>query len=150
MKRSPLSLVAIGLVLFCPTRTVAQQPKPLRGSDLRISGVAVDDDSGMVRKRLGSPIAQDSNRWTYPDLVVSLANGKVSVLSLTGRSRRTARGLAVGDSANQVSKLYHPCFSDTLLAQVCYKVDDFDERAVIAELAAGRVRQINVGRIIEP
>jgi hypothetical protein len=71
------------------------------------------------------------------------------VLSITGRSRATARGLTVGDPVALATRLYDPCFADTTLVQICYS-SDFDDRAVIAQAAGGRITRVNVGRILEP
>ncbi len=138
------------LVFALATAATAQQPAPLAPGDLRVSGVAVDDDSASVRRRLGTPVSVDSTGWRYPDLQVLLKAGKVTILSITGRSRATRRGLRVGDPARRASTLYRPCYADSLLVQICYNTSDFDERAVIASLSGGRVSRISVGRIIEP
>jgi len=128
----------------------AQDPAPLRMLDLRVAGVGVDDDSGLVRRQLGAPLSTDSTGWHYADLRVFFKDGKVAILSIVGRSRATVRGLKVGDTARRVATLYRPCYADSLLVQVCFNPQDFDERAVIATLSRGRVSRISIGRIIEP
>jgi len=138
------------LLLATATATAAQQPAPLASSDLLVAGVAVDDDSSSVRRRLGAPVSIDSSGWHYPDLQVFLKAGKVAILSITGPSRATRRGLRLGDPATRALTLYRPCYADSLMVQVCYNTNDFDERAVTAALRRGRVSRINVGRIIEP
>jgi hypothetical protein len=127
----------------------AQEAKPLVAADLTVSGVAVGDDSASVRRRLGPPVSVDSALLHYADLDIVLKHGKVAILSITGPSRATRRGLRVGDAASRAAHLYRPCYADSTLVQVCYS-EDFDERAVIVALASGRVTRINFGRIIEP
>jgi hypothetical protein len=143
-------IIVTTLLLATATAADGQQPAPLATGDLRVSGVAVDDDSGVVRRRLGAPMSVDTSGWHYPDLQVFLKAGKVAILSITGPSRATRRGLRVGDSATRAQTLYRPCYADSLIIQVCYNTDDFDERAVTAALRSGHVSRINVGRIIEP
>ena len=127
-----------------------QQPGPLKPADLRVSRVGVDDDSTSVRQHLGPPRTVDSTGWHYADLNIWMAHGKVAILSLTGPSLATSRGLRVGDPAARASSLYHPCYADSTIVQICYNTDDFDSRAVIAALKAGAVTRISIGRIIEP
>ena len=128
----------------------AQEAKPLKPADLSLPGVAIDDDSAALRHRLGAPTTIDSTGWHYQDLGVFLVGGKVAILSITGPSRPTHRGLRVGDPAARATSLYRPCFADSTFVQICYNPDDFDERAVTVVLAGGRVARINIGRIIEP
>jgi hypothetical protein len=127
----------------------AEAPARLDTSDLVIAGVAVDRDTGAVRSILGSPTRTDSNTWYYPDLTIALDSGRVGILSLTGASRATARGLRVGDRFSRVDSLYATCFADSTFAQICYSTD-FDPRAVTIQSAGGRIRGINVGRILKP
>jgi len=148
--RALFSLVVAPLLVTTAAAVTAQQPASLVTGDLRVSGVAVDDDSGSVRRRLGRPVSVDSSRWHYPDLEIFLKAGKVAILSITGPSRATRRGLRVGDFAMRARTLYRPCYADSLMVQICYKATDFDERAVTVALTGGRVSRINVGRIIEP
>src|SRR5213080_1249200 len=81
------------LVALVVSATTAQRAEPLVLADLRVSGVAVDDDSTSVRRRLGTPVGVDANALHYPDLDVVLKDGKVAILSITGPSRATRRGL---------------------------------------------------------
>ena len=145
--QASFSLLITPLLLTIAT---AQQPAPLVTGDLRVSGVAVDDDSGSVRRRLGVPVSVDSSGWHYSDLQVFLKASKVAIISITGPSRATRRGLRVGDPAKRASALYRPCYADSLIVQICYNPSDFDERAVTVAVSGGRVSRINIGRIIEP
>ena len=148
--KASFSLVVTPLLLTIAAAATAQQPAPLVTRDLRVSGVSIDDDSGSVRQRLGSPVSVDSSGWHYRDLEIFLKSGKVAILSITGPSRATRGGLRVGDFAVRARTLYRPCYADSLMVQICYKATDFDERAVTVALTGGRVSRINVGRIIEP
>lgn len=148
MKPSGVSVGATFLALAGALH--AQEAKPLKLADLSVAGITVDEDSGAVRRHLGTPTVIDSAGWQYPDLSIIWKAGKVRILSLGGPSRSTRRGLRVGDSASRAVSLYSPCHADSTLVQVCFNPDDFDERAVIAITAGGRVTRINVGRIIEP
>src|SRR5947207_3884719 len=89
-----LPVLLVTLVAFAAT---AQRVEPLVLADLRVSRVAVDDDSASVRRRLGTPVRVDANVLHYPDLDVVFKDGKVAILSLTGPSRATRRGLRVGE-----------------------------------------------------
>jgi hypothetical protein len=144
------SVILMPALLALASALHGQEPKPLKQADLSVSGIAVDDDSATVRRHLGAPASIDSSGWHYRDLDLSLADGKVAILSIRGPSRPTHRGLRVGDAATRAVSLYRPCFADSTIVQVCYNPDDFDERAVIVLLADGRVTMINIGRIIEP
>ena len=148
--RASVVLVVTSLVFARVTVVIGQLPARLGPADLRVSGIAVDDDSASVRRRLGAPVSVDSSVWQYHDLQIFFKGGKVAILSLTGRSRATRRGLRVGDPRTRASALYRPCYVDSLLVQICYNPNDFDERAVTASLSRGRIERINVGRIIEP
>ncbi len=128
----------------------AQQAQPLKAADLSIAGISVDEDSASVRRHLGSPAAIDSAGWHYQDLQVFLVAGKVAILSITGPSRQTHRGLRVGDPLSRAVSVYRPCVADSTIVQICFRTDDFDERAVIATIVNGHVSRISVGRIIEP
>src|SRR5947207_15799872 len=86
----------VTLVAFAAT---AQSPEPLVLADLRVSGVAVDDDSTSVRQRLGPPVSVDANVFHYRDLDILLKEGRVAILTITGPSRATRRGLRVSDAA---------------------------------------------------
>jgi len=73
-----LPALLVTLVVFAAT---AQRVEPLVLADLRVSGVAVDDDSASVRRRLDTPVRVDANVLHYPDLDVVLKDGKVAILS---------------------------------------------------------------------
>ena len=135
----------VTLVAFAAT---AQRVEPLVLADLRVSGVAVDDDSASVRQRLGTPVRVDANVLHYPDLDVVLKDGKVAILSITGPSRATRRGLQVGAAAEVAARLYRPCHADSTLVQICYNAPRFDERVLLVVVADGRVSRIDIGRII--
>ena len=135
----------VTLVAFAAT---AQRVEPLVLADLRVSGVAVDDDSASVRRRLGTPVGVDANALHYPDLDVVLKDGKVAILSITGPSRATRRGLRVGVAAEAATRLYRPCHGDSTLVQICYNAPRFDERVVLVAVADGHVSRIDIGRII--
>ena len=135
----------VTLVAFAAT---AQRVEPLVLADLRVSGVAVDDDSASVRRRLGTPVRVDANVLHYPDLDVVLKDGKVAILSITGPSRATRRGLQVGAAAEVAARLYRPCHADSTLVQICYNAPRFDERVVLVAVGDGRVSRIDIGRII--
>src|SRR6266853_6137122 len=120
IRRAYVVLVLTPLVLTLATAATAQQPAPLVPRDLHVSGVAVGEDSSSVRRRLGTPVGVDSTTWHYSDLDVIFKAGKVTILSITGGSRATRRGLRVGDPARRVSTLYRPCCADSLLVQICY------------------------------
>ena len=135
----------VTLVAFAAT---AQRVEPLVLADLRVSGVAVDDDSASVRRRLDTPVRVDANVLHYPDLDVVLKDGKVAILSITGPSRATRRGLRVGVAAEAAARLYRPCHADSTLVQICYNAPRFDERVLLVVVADGRVSRIDIGRII--
>jgi len=135
----------VTLVAFAAT---AQRVEPLVLADLRVSGVAVDDDSASVRRRLDTPVRVDANVLHYPDLDVVLKDGKVAILSITGPSRATRRGLRVGVAAEAAARLYRPCHADSTLVQICYNAPRFDERVVLVAVGDGRVSRIDIGRII--
>jgi hypothetical protein len=122
----------------------------LERQDLAVATIAIDDDSASVRTRLGPPLALDSAGYHYRDLGVFIKHSKVAIISLTGPSLTTARGLRVGDPASRTTELYHPCLANASLVQVCYNADSFDERAITVELNNGVVKRINIGRIVEP
>ncbi len=67
-----LPALLVTLVVFAAT---AQRVEPLVLADLRVSGVAVDDDSASVRRRLDTPVRVDANVLHYPDLDVVLKDG---------------------------------------------------------------------------
>ena len=136
-----------GLCVGC--RSTAESGA-LTPADLSVAGISVDDDSASVLRALGTPVSRDSTIWRYDDLQVVINKGKVSILSLLGPTRRTQRGLRVGDGADRALRLYHTCYSDSLLVQVCFNPTDLDARAVIAQMNGNRVKRIDVGRIIEP
>jgi len=136
------------LVALVVSATTAQRAEPLVLADLRVSGVAVDDDSTSVRRRLGAPVRVDANVLHYPDLDVVLKDGNVAILSLIGPSRPTRRGLRVGDAANRAARLYRPCHADSTVVQICYNTRSFDERVVLVAVIDRRVSQIDIGRII--
>ena len=140
----------LAFLLSAACRRPAPEPSPLTPADLSVAGVSVDDDSAAVLLVLGAPISRDSSTWRYTDLQVEISHGKVSILSILGPTRQTQRGLRVGDSADRARRLYDPCYSDSVVVQVCFNQTDFDARAVIAQLNGGRVKRIGVGRIIEP
>ena len=140
-----LPVLLVTLVVFAAT---AQRVEPLVLADLRVSGVAVDDDSASVRRRLGMPVGVDANVLHYPDLDVVLKDGKVAILSITGPSRATRRGLRVGVAAEAATRLYRPCHGDSTLVQICYNAPRFDERVVLVAVADGHVSRIDIGRII--
>ena len=131
-----LPVLLVTLVVFAAT---AQRVEPLVLADLRVSGVAVDDDSASVRRRLGTPVGVDANALHYPDLDVVLKDGKVAILSITGPSRATRRGLRVGVAAEAATRLYRPCHGDSTLVQICYNAPRFDERVVLVAVADGHV-----------
>jgi hypothetical protein len=81
---------------------------------------------------------------------VVVDNGKVSILSLLGPGRQTARGLRVGDRAERARRLYDPCYADSAIVQVCFSREGSDPRTVIAQIAEERVKRLDIGRIIEP
>ena len=140
-----LPVLLVTLVAFAAT---AQRVEPLVLADLRVSRVAVDDDSASVRRRLGTPVGVDANALHYPDLDVVLKDGKVAILSITGPSRATRRGLRVGVAAEAATRLYRPCHGDSTLVQICYNAPRFDERVVLVAVADGHVSRIDIGRII--
>ena len=140
-----LPVLLVTLVAFAAT---AQRVEPLVLADLRVSGVAVDDDSASVRRRLDTPVRVDANVLHYPDLDVVLKDGKVAILSITGPSRATRRGLRVGVAAEAAARLYRPCHGDSTLVQICYNAPRFDERVVLVAVADGHVSRIDIGRII--
>src|SRR5205823_13603412 len=142
------SLVVTPLLVTIAAAATAQQPAPLVTGDLRVSGVAVDDDSGSVRRRLGRPASVDSSGLHYPDLQIFLKAGKVAILSITGPSRATRRGLRVGDAVDGAARLYRTCHADSTLVQICYNAPRFDERVVLVAVGDGRVSRIDIGRII--
>jgi hypothetical protein len=144
------SVILMAALLALASVLHGQEPKALKPADLSVSGIAVDDDSAVVRRHLGAPTSMDSTGWHYRDLDLSLAGGKVRILSIRGPSRPTQRGLRVGDAATRALSLYRPCFADSTIVQICYNPADFDERAVIVLVADGRVTTINIGRIIQP
>ncbi len=136
------------LVTLVALAATAQRVEPLVLADLRVSGVAVDDDSASVRRRLGTPLRVDANVLHYPDLDVVLKDGKVAILSITGPSRATRRGLRVGDAVDGAARLYRTCHADSTLVQICYNAPRFDERVVLVAVGDGRVSRIDIGRII--
>ena len=145
--------VSLGLAVAGPRLVLSQhgpEPAQLRVADLAVGTIRVDEDSGSVRLRLGPPTAIDSTVWRYPGLQVYLKNGKVAIIALTDSLYATARGLRVGDNLGRVRSLYRSCYANSLLYQVCWPTEDFDERAITIELRRGRVVRINVGRILEP
>src|SRR5438093_9181954 len=123
-----LPVLLVTLVVFAAT---AQRVEPLVLADLRVSGVAVDDDSASFRRRLGTLVGVDANALHYPDLDVVLKDGKVAILSITGPSRATRRGLRVGVAAEAATRLYRPCHGDSTLVQLCYNAPSFDEWGVL-------------------
>jgi len=141
-------LLALLLVISC--RSPAREAGPLTMADLSVAGISIDEDSGSVLRALGTPISRDSTIWRYADLQVVFGKGKVTILSILGPTRQTQRGLRVGDGADKARQLYLACYTDSVLVQVCFNRDDFDARAVIAQLHGERVKRIDVGRIIEP
>ena len=147
IKRLPTVFLAYVLCVGCRS---AAESGALTPADLSVAGISVDDDSAAVLRVLGTPISRDSTIWRYDDLQIVINKGKVSILSLLGPARRTQRGLRVGDAADRARRLYHPCYSDSILVQVCFNPTDFDARAVIVRLDGDRVKRISVGRIIEP
>ncbi len=140
-----LSPFLVTLVAFAAT---AQRPEPLVLADLRVSGVAVDDDSTSVRRRLGAPVSVDANVFHYRDLDILLKEGRVAILTITGPSRATRRGLRVGDAADDAARRYRPCHADSTLIQICYDPRSFDERVILVAVTRGRVSRIDIGRII--
>ncbi len=140
-----LPALLVTLVVFAAT---AQRVEPLVLADLRVSGVAVDDDSASVHRRLGTPLKVDASVLHYPDLDIVLKDGRVAILSITGPSRATRRGLRVGVAAEAAARVYRPCHVDSTLVQICYNAPRFDERVVLVAVADGRVSRIDIGRII--
>ena len=139
------SVIVVGIAIACAT-----QPQPIGSTDLTSSGIAIGTDSSAVIERLGSPATKDSLGWHYHDLAIVFESGKVAIISLTGPSRATARGLRVGDLQSRALALYSPCYSDSLLIQICYSTEDFDDRAITIPISEGRVSRINMGRLLEP
>src|SRR5437762_14077606 len=140
-----LPVLLVTLVAFAAT---AQRVERVVAADLRVSGVAVDGASASVRRRLGTPVRVDANVLHYPDLDVVVKDGKVAILSLTGPSRATRRGLRVGGAADGPARLYRTCHADSTLVQICYNAPRFDQRVVLVAAGGGRVRRLDIGRII--
>ena len=150
LKRDSRAILLVSAMLAPISGLRAQEAQPLKAADLSIAGISVDQDSATVRRHLGTPASIDSAGWHYQDLQVFLVAGKVGILSITGPSRQTHRGLRVGDPLSRAVRLYRPCVADSTIVQICFKTTDFDERAVIAVIVGGHVSRISVGRIIEP
>src|SRR5207248_9749983 len=91
-----LPVLLVTLVVFAAT---AQRVEPLVLADLRVSGVAVDDDSASVR-RLGAPLSVDADVVHYSPLVDVLQDDDVATLSTTARSCPTRRRVRGGGEAD--------------------------------------------------
>lgn len=146
---------ALSLIDSLPNSRICTPPPAALGpSDLRIGKVGVDDDSATMLRVLGEPLGIDSGWFLYKDLRVLLNRGKVAILSIRGRSRATSRGLTVGDRLERIERLYQECFGGDVtygLAQVCYNIIGFDERAIVVRwIPPGRISRIDVGRILQP
>lgn len=146
---------ALSLIDSLPNSRICTPPPAALGpNDLRVGRVGVDDDSAMMLRVLGKPLGMDSGWFLYKDLRVLLKSGKVAILSIRGRSRATARGLAVGDRLERIVHLYQECLGGDAtygLAQVCYNIVGFDERAIVVNwIPPGRISRIDVGRILKP
>src|SRR5207247_9281287 len=74
----------VTLVVFAAT---AQRVEPLVLADLRVSGLAVDDDSAPVHRRLGTPLNVDASVLHYPGLDIALTDGRAAIRSITRPSR---------------------------------------------------------------
>ena len=144
------SFLVLALAAGPPAALQAQRPDALRASDLQVGPVAIDDDSAHVVHELGLPSSVDSSGFHYRDQVIWFHEGKVAIVTLTGSSLATPRGLRVGDSGREAARLYRPCYSDDRMLQICYRESEFDERAVIVHLEDGQVSRISLGRILDP
>ena len=102
-----------------------QAPAPLSERDLGISGLGSSNDTADTRRVLGAPRAVTHHDyhgndeilhltdWHYRDVIMSFyANGRYYSATLTGPSRRTMRGLTVGDSISRMVRLYGRYQSD--------------------------------------
>ena len=128
------SAVLFGAVTIGSHHINAQGPAPLSDKDLGIAGLSMNSDSAQTRRVLGAPQSVRHHDyhgndevlhltdWTYSDVTVSFyENGRFYSATITGRSRRTVRGLRAGDSVKRVTALYgRPVFMDSVSAVYRY------------------------------
>jgi hypothetical protein len=123
---APQFLWTLFLTLCAPNiRSQSPSPPALTQRDLGIAGLSAKNDTADTRRVLGTPASVSHHDyhgndeilhltdWHYRDAIVSFyANGRFYSATLTGPSRRTIRGLAVGDSTSRMIKLYGQYQSD--------------------------------------
>lgn len=112
-------LIACGCALIAgATLLQAQRPPKLGVHDFDVAGLTNTTDSAAVRRAFGDPDSisiaagpnADRNKlidWWYPDLRVSYnRRPTVGLVWLLSNRYHTARGIAVGDSVDQVLRCY--------------------------------------------
>ena len=156
-----VAILAAG-TLFCCTRAAAQVSDTVALGDLTIRGLAHGSDTTATRSVLGPPLRvrrhdkpnEDGvllTDWFYPDLVLSFdPTGHRYMAIIRGSRYRTARGIAVGDSATRVQSAYGGPRQRDRAGPLLYPVStsDSETRGITFLVKHGVVGEILIGNVI--
>ncbi len=138
------------LLLAAPAE--AQTPAPLTAADLTVLGLPYRAPYAVIDSLLGPPDALRNPNWIYTrhwlmlSMDLSVGDGQISQLHITGPGPRTARGLRVGDTVERAVELYGTsCFPDEYL--FCMDEGPDDQRGIWLMVEDGRVIEITVGEV---
>jgi hypothetical protein len=153
------TLLASGLCL----PLFSQTPRRLRSSDFLLPRIPDKADTSIVRRVLGAPdsiskgddpsqASGDLPTWWYRDLRLVFADERqLHGWWITGPSRSTPRGLRVGAPRRDLQRLYgapKTSYGDSMFVY-CERRGDSGPRCIFASVAAGRVRDLYIGRTID-
>ena len=150
--RTPWAIALTALLLAAPTATTAQTPEPLKAEDLTVLGLPYRAPYALIDSLLGPPDSLRNPDWIYTrhwltlSMDLSVGDGQISQLHITGPGPRTARGLRVGDSVERAVALYGTsCFESEYL--FCMDEGPDDQRGIWLMVENGRVIEITVGEV---
>jgi len=160
-----LMILALALILVAsiPSSMAGQRPPPLRTSDFLLHRIPDDADTSVVRHVLGAPdsistgddpsqASDNLPTWWYRDLHIVFADGRhVHGWWITGPSRATQRGLRVGAPRGDIQRLYGPPTLSSGDSTFTYREPrgGSHPRLIFIWVAAGRVRDLYIGRLID-
>jgi hypothetical protein len=99
--RRTLALVLAGAALALPSAAAATI-RPQYG----MSGVVLGMTKARVQGKLGRPIGQSGGRWYYALVSVGFRAGRVSDVTTTRRTERTASGVGVDSTEAAVRRAF--------------------------------------------
>ncbi len=143
---------AVLTTLLLAAPAAAQTPPPLSAADLTVLGLPYRAPYALIDSILGPPDSLYNPNWIYIrhwlmlSMDLSVGDGRISQLHITGPGPRTARGLRVGDTVERAVELYGTsCFAEEYL--FCMDEGPDDQRGIWLMVEEGRVIEITVGEV---